>query len=44
MDRDSYLEGVRSAWLGERFGEVFFNGMAERARRTATDGTSSNLE
>ena len=30
MDRDSYLDGVRSAWLGERFGEVFFSGLAER--------------
>lgn len=31
MDRDSYLEGIRSAWLGERFGEVFFNALADRA-------------
>ena len=31
MERDSYLEGIKSAWLGELFGEVFFNAMAERA-------------
>ncbi len=30
MERDSYLEGIRSAWLGERFGEVFFDALAER--------------
>lgn len=30
MERDSYIEGIRSAWLGEQFGEVFFNGLAER--------------
>ena len=31
MERDSYLEGVRSAWLGELFGEVFFKALAERS-------------
>ena len=30
MERDSYIEGIRSAWLGEEFGEVFFNGLADR--------------
>ena len=30
MERDSYLDSIRSAWLGERFGEVFFTAMAER--------------
>ena len=30
MERDSYIEGIRSAWLGEQFGEVFFNGLAQR--------------
>lgn len=31
MERDSYLDGIRSAWLGERFGEVFFTAMAQHA-------------
>ena len=30
MDRDSYIDGIRSAWLGEQFGEVFFKAMADR--------------
>ena len=30
MERDSYLEGIHSAWLGEQFGEVFFAALAER--------------
>jgi len=30
MERDSYLDGIRSAWIGEQFGEVFFCAMAER--------------
>ncbi len=30
MERDSYLDGIRNAWLGEQFGEVFFNGLAAR--------------
>ena len=30
MERDSYIEGIRSAWLGERLGEVFFRAMANR--------------
>jgi len=28
MDRDNYIEGIRSAWLGEQFGHAFFNAMA----------------
>ncbi len=28
MDRDNYIEGIRSAWLGEQFGEIFFNKLA----------------
>ncbi|MGK0261077.1 MAG: hypothetical protein ACI96M_004536 [Candidatus Azotimanducaceae bacterium] len=32
MERDSYIEGIRSAWLGEQFGEVFFNGLADRTK------------
>ena len=28
MERDSYLDGIRSAWLGEQFGEVFFRALA----------------
>jgi hypothetical protein len=28
MDHDNYLEGIRSAWLGEQFGQAFFNAMA----------------
>lgn len=35
MERDSYLEGIRSAWLGELFGEVFFKAMAARAEDDA---------
>jgi len=31
MERDSYIEGIRSAWLGERLGEVFFKALADRA-------------
>ena len=31
MERDDYLEGIRGAWLGEQFGEVFFQALAERA-------------
>ena len=30
MDRDSYMEGIRGAWLGEQFGEAFFNALADR--------------
>ncbi len=30
MERDSYIEGIRSAWLGELFGEVFFKTLADR--------------
>ena len=30
MDRDNYIEGIRSAWLGERLGEVFFRKLAEQ--------------
>ncbi len=30
MEKDSYLEGIKSAWLGEQMGEAFFSGMAER--------------
>lgn len=30
MDRDSYLEGIRGAWLGERYGAALFHGLAER--------------
>jgi rubrerythrin len=30
MERDSYLDGIRSAWLGEQFGEVFFRALAGR--------------
>lgn len=35
MERDSYLDRIRSAWLGEQFGEVFFLSMAERAEDPA---------
>ncbi len=35
MERDSYLDGIRSAWLGELFGEVFFNAMADRTQDEA---------
>ena len=31
MERDSYLDGIHSAWLGEQFGEVFFSALADRA-------------
>ncbi|MEM7001955.1 MAG: hypothetical protein AAF529_14295 [Pseudomonadota bacterium] len=31
MDRDNYLEGIRGAWLGELYGEAFFNAMAQRS-------------
>ncbi len=24
MDKDNYIEGIRSAWLGEQFGRAFF--------------------
>ncbi len=37
MERDDYLDGIRGAWLGEQFGEVFFNALAERA-------TDNNLQ
>jgi hypothetical protein len=30
MERDSYLEGIRGAWLGEQFGEAFFKALADR--------------
>lgn len=32
MERDSYIEGIRGAWLGEQFGETFFTALAERAQ------------
>ena len=31
MERDSYIEGIRGAWLGEQFGEAFFQALADRA-------------
>ncbi len=31
MERDDYVDGIRSAWLGEQFGEVFFTQMAAQA-------------
>lgn len=31
MERDSYIEGIRGAWLGEQFGEAFFQALAVRA-------------
>jgi len=30
MERDSYIEGIRGAWLGEQFGEAFFKALADR--------------
>ncbi|NKB98836.1 MAG: hypothetical protein GKR90_10135 [Pseudomonadales bacterium] len=30
MERDSYLDGIRGAWLGELLGEAFFTALAER--------------
>jgi hypothetical protein len=24
MEHDNFLEGIRSAWLGEQFGQAFF--------------------
>lgn len=30
MERDNYIEGIRSAWLGEQLGEAFFKAMADR--------------
>lgn len=30
MERDSYIDSIRSAWLGEQFGEVFFQALADQ--------------
>lgn len=47
MERDSYIEGIRGAWLGERFGEAFFNALAERTDDKSMQAawqTLANLE
>ena len=47
MERDSYIDGIRSAWLGELFGEVFFKGMADRTEDESMRSTwqiLANLE
>jgi hypothetical protein len=47
MERDSYLDGIRSAWLGEQFGEVFFKALADRTEdesMRSTWHTLANLE
>ena len=47
MERDSYLDGIRSAWLGEQFGEVFFKALADRTEDDSmqlTWQTLANLE
>jgi hypothetical protein len=47
MERDSYIEGIRGAWLGERFGEAFFKALAERTddkSMQTTWQTLANLE
>jgi hypothetical protein len=43
MERDSYIDGIRSAWLGEQFGEVFFNGLADRTEDESMRSTWQTL-
>ena len=43
MERDSYLDGIRSAWLPERFGEVFFTKLAERTQDKSTQSKWQTL-
>jgi hypothetical protein len=43
MERDNYLEGIRSAWLGEQFGEVFFNALATRTEDPSLRSTWQTL-
>ncbi len=30
MDKDNYLDSIRSAWLGEKFGQTFFSSLASQ--------------
>lgn len=30
MERDSYIEGIRGAWLAEQYAEAFFKALADR--------------
>lgn len=43
MERDGYIDGIRSAWLGEQFGEVFFNGLADRTEDESMRSTWQTL-
>lgn len=43
MERDSYIDGIRSAWLGEQFGEVFFKGLADRTEDESMRSTWQTL-
>jgi len=38
MDRDNYIESIRSAWLGEQFGHAFFTRLAEVSTDPAIEG------
>jgi hypothetical protein len=47
VDHDNYLDGIRSAWLGEQFGQAFFNAMANASddeHMQATWKTLAQLE
>ena len=47
MERDNYLDGIRGAWLGELFGEVFFKALADQTEDASMRSawqTLANLE
>ncbi len=47
MEHDNYLDGIRSAWLGELFGQAFFKAMANASddeRMQVTWKTLAKLE
>ena len=43
MERDNYLDGIRSAWLGEQLGEVFFKALADRTEDRSMRSTWQTL-
>lgn len=43
MERDNYIDGIRSAWLGEQFGEVFFKALADRTEDESMRSTWQTL-
>jgi len=43
MERDNYMDGIRSAWLGEQLGEAFFKALAGRTEDESMRSTWQTL-